>query len=114
MQKRISTILISSSLFLANTVYASGMCLKGYGQTPEEAFQAGIELLQDADVQPKKEGMLEDIQLRIFPEGKKDSFAVMVYSVGDEEFCGLPERPGAIKKTAKKIRPKCTENICSI
>jgi hypothetical protein len=114
MQKKILTILFSSSLLLANTVYASGMCIKGYGHNPEEAFQAGIELLKYADVQPGQEGMLENMQLRIFSEGRKKFFAVMVYSANNEKFCGLPERPEVSKKAAETIRPKCNENICSL
>lgn len=100
-----------SSLLLANSVYATtGVCMKGYGHTPEEAFLIGTDLLKKKVVELKKEQLPENLQIRILPEKKKDLFTVLVYSLDKPTSCDLPKKP----QTAEKKGPNCTKDICSL
>jgi hypothetical protein len=110
MQYSVATLFLFSSLFLANSVYATGVCLKGYGNTPEEAFEIGTNLLSKTAVDLGKEPLSANLQIRILPEKEKDLFAVLVYSMDKPTSCDLPQKP----QTAEEKRPNCTKNICSI
>ncbi|CAK8723516.1 hypothetical protein KKHLCK_12920 [Candidatus Electrothrix laxa] len=110
MQYSVATLFLFSSLFLASSVYATGVCLKGYGNTPDEAFKVGTNLLNKMAVELGKEPLSANFQIRILPEEKKDLFAVLVYSMDKPTSCDLPKKP----QTAEAERPNCTKNICSI
>ena len=110
MHHSVATLVLFSSLFLASSVYATGVCLKGYGNTPDEAFKVGTNLLNKMAVELGKEPLLANFQIRILPEKKKDLFAVMVYSMDKQTSCDRPQKP----QTAEEKRPDCTKNICSI
>ncbi len=110
MQHSVATFFLFSSLFLASSVYATGVCLTGYGNTPDEAFKVGTNLLNKMTVELGKESLLANLQIRILPEKKKDLFTVMVYSMDKPTSCDLPQKP----QTAEGKRPNCTKNICSI
>ncbi|MGB5684425.1 MAG: hypothetical protein WBM35_01340 [Candidatus Electrothrix sp.] len=110
MQHSVATLFLFSSLFLASSVYATGVCLKGYGNTPDEAFKIGTNLLNNIPVELGREPLLANLQIRILPEEKKDLFTVLVYSLDKPTSCDLPQKP----QTAEKKQPNCTKNICSI
>jgi hypothetical protein len=109
MQRSIATLFLFSSLLLANSVYATtGVCLKGYGDTPEEAFKVGTNLLTAIEV--GKEPLSANLQIRILPEKKKDLFTVLIYSIDKPTSCDLPEK----QQTAEGKRANCTKDICSL
>ncbi|MCI5218771.1 MAG: hypothetical protein D3914_06165 [Candidatus Electrothrix sp. LOE2] len=110
MQHSVATFFLFSSLFFASSVYATGVCIKGYGETPEEAFKVGTDLLDKMVVDLGKEPLSANLQIRILPEEKKDLFTVLVYSMDKPTSCDLPQKP----QTAEEKRPNCTKNICSI
>jgi hypothetical protein len=110
MQYSVATLFLFSSLFLASSVYATGVCLTGYGNTPDEAFEVGTNLLNKMAIDLGKELPLANLQIRILPEKKKDLFTVLVYSMDKPTSCDLPEKP----QTAEEKRANCTKNICSI
>jgi hypothetical protein len=110
MQHSVATLVLLSSLFLVSSVYATGVCLKGYGNTPDEAFKIGTNLLSKMAVDLGREPLLANLQIRILPEKKKDLFTVMVYSMDKPTSCDLPKKP----QTAEEKRPNCKKNICSI
>ncbi len=110
MQYSVATLFLFSSLFLASSVYATGVCLTGYGNTPDEAFKVGTNLLNKMVVDLEKELPLANLQIRILQEKKKDLFKVLVYSMDKPTSCDLPQKP----QMAEEKRPNCTKNICSI
>ncbi|WP_339135589.1 MAG: hypothetical protein WGN25_18330 [Candidatus Electrothrix sp. GW3-4] len=110
MRHSVATLFLFSFLFLANSVYATGVCLKGYGNTPEEAFQVGTTLLNKTAAELGKEPLSANLQIRILPEKKKDLFTVLVYSMDKPTSCDLPQKG----QTAEEKGPNCTKNICSI
>lgn len=111
MQRFVAIISLFSFFLLANTVYATGVCLRGYGSTPEEAFKIGTKLLNKTTTDELgKEQLLANFQIRILPKKKKNLFTVLVYSMDKQTSCDLPVKP----QPAKAKRPNCTNNICSI
>lgn len=113
MQRFVAIISLFSFLVVANSVYATGVCLRGYGSTPEEAFKIGTKLLSktaDKSGKVEKEQLLTNLQIRILPKKKRNLFTVLVYSMDKQTSCDLPVKP----QPAKADRPKCTNNICSI
>ena len=109
--RRSAALFLFSSLFLVDSVYATtGVCLKGYGHTPEEAFRVGTDLLNKKTVELEKEQLPANLQIRILPDKKKDLFTVLVYSLDKPTSCDLPQKP----KTAEEKRPNCTKNICAL
>ncbi|MCI5167514.1 MAG: hypothetical protein D3903_15845 [Candidatus Electrothrix sp. GM3_4] len=110
MQHSVATLFLFSSLFLASSVYATGVCLTGYGNTPDEAFKVGTNLLSKMAIDLGKEPLFANLQIRILPEKKKNLFTVLVYSMDKPTSCDLPKKP----QPAKSERPNCTKNICSI
>ena len=110
MQHSVATLFLFSSLLLANSVYATGVCLKGYGNTPDEAFKVGTDLLNKMAVDSGEEQLSANLQIRILPEEKKDLFTVLVYSMDKPTSCDLPRK----EQIAEEKRPGGTENICSL
>ncbi|MCI5135365.1 MAG: hypothetical protein D3920_09905 [Candidatus Electrothrix sp. AW2] len=114
MQRFIAVIFLFFFLVVANSVYATGVCLRGYGSTPEEAFKIGTKLLSktvEKSGKAEKELLLENLQIRILPKKKKYYFTVLVYSMDKQTSCDLPVKP---QPAETADRPKCTKNICSI
>jgi hypothetical protein len=110
MQKTILTLFILTSLLLANSAYAEEVCLKGYGNTPAEAFKAGAKLLNNTDAEMGKGWMKDNMQIRIQPKKEKGLFVAEVFSIYNNKRCGSQLSP----KTADTDRPKCETDICSI
>jgi len=110
MQHLVAILFFISFFLLVNSVYATGVCLKGYGDTPEEAFKIGANLLNKKADELGKESLLEKLQIRILPEKKKDLFIVLVYSMDKQTSCDLPSKP----QPAKVDKANCTNNICTI
>ncbi len=110
MQHLVTIFFFISFFFLVNSVYATGVCLKGYGNTPEEAFKIGATLLNKTAGELGEEPLSEKLQIRILPEKKKDLFTVLVYSMDKQTSCDLPSKP----QPAKANRANCVKNICSI
>lgn len=110
MQRFVAIISLFSFLVVANSVYATGVCLRGYGSTPDEAFKIGTKLLSKTADKSGKEQLLTNLQIRILPKKKRNLFTVLVYSMDKQTSCDLPVKP----QPAKANRPKCTNNICSI
>lgn len=109
MQYSVATLFLFSSLFLASSVYATGVCITGYGNTPDEAFKVGTNLLNKIAGDLGKELPLANLQIRILPKRKRP-FTVMVYSMDKPTSCDLPQKP----QTAGGERPNCTKDLCSI
>jgi hypothetical protein len=110
MQHTVAILCFFSFLFFVNSVYATGVCLKGYGNTPEEAFKVGATLLNKTAEELGKEPLSEKLQIRILPEKKKDLFTVLVYSMDKQTSCDLPLK----SQPAKADQANCTNNICTI
>jgi hypothetical protein len=110
MQYSVATLFLFSSLFLASSVYATGVCLTGYGNTPDEAFKVGTNLLNKMAVDLGKEPFFAKLQIRILPENKKILFTVLFFAMDKPTSCDLPKKP----QPAESERPNCTKNICSI
>ena len=109
MQRSAATLFFFSSLLFANSVYATtGVCIKGYGNTPEEAFKVGTDLLNKTAVELGKEPLSANLQIRILPEKKKDLFTVLIYSIDEPTSCDLPQK----QQTAEEKRANCTKDIC--
>lgn len=112
-QRFVAIISLFSFLVVANSVYATGVCLRGYGSTPEEAFKIGTKLLSktaEKSGKTEKEQLFANLQIRILPKKKKNLFTVLVYSMDKQTSCDLPVKP----QPAKADRPHCTDNICAI
>ncbi|MCI5223113.1 MAG: hypothetical protein D3924_10665 [Candidatus Electrothrix sp. AR4] len=108
------TLLLLVSLTATNSAYA-GLCAKGYGGTPSEAFKEGAKILASADAEMGKGWMKDNMQIRILPEKEKGLFVALVYSTRNKNSCDLLLSP----KTAKAdsvvaVRPKCETEICPI
>ncbi|MCI5143669.1 MAG: hypothetical protein D3909_18485 [Candidatus Electrothrix sp. ATG1] len=110
MQHSVFIFLLFASLLIASSVYATGVCIRGYGNTPEEAFKVGTNLLNKKAAELGKEPLAVDFQIRILAEKKKDLFTVLVYSMDKPTSCDLPSKP----EVAKEKKPNCTDNICTI
>ncbi len=110
MQHAVAIFFLISFFFLVNSVYATGVCLKGYGNTPYEAFKVGTTLLNKMAGKLGKEPLSAKLQIRILPEKKKDLFTVLVYSMDKQTSCDLPLKP----QPAKVDQANCTNNICTI
>ena len=111
MYRSAAALVFFSSLLLADSVYATtGVCLRGYGHTPQEAFQVGTDLLKKKAVELEKQQLPANLQIRILPEKKKDMFTVLVYSLDEPTSCDLPKKP----QIAEKKQPNCTKDICSL
>ena len=103
-------LLLFTSLLIANSVYATGVCIRGYGKTPDEAFKIGTDLVNKTAAELGGESFTTNLQIRILPENKKNLFAVLVYSLDKPTSCDLLQKA----EPAKKNKPNCTENICTI
>lgn len=110
MQQSVAILFFISFLFLASSVYATGVCLKGYGETPDEAFKIGANLFKKKADELGKDSLSEKLQIRILPEKKKDLYTVLVYSMDTQTSCDLPQKP----QPAKADQANCTKNICTI
>lgn len=84
--------------------------MKGYAETPDEAFKVGASLLKKKADELGKDSLSENLQIRILPEKKKDLFTVLVYSMETQTSCDLPVTP----QPAEANQPNCTNNICTI
>jgi hypothetical protein len=113
MQKFIFTTIFALSVFSVTSASAGDVCLKGYGKTPDEAFQAGVKLLEKKDAEMGKGWIKDNMQLRLLPNKEKGLFVSLVYSVHHEhrELCGL-EAPAP--KVADTAKPKCDKTRCEI
>ena len=110
MQKSIVTILVFASVLLVNSVYADSVCLKGYGNTPAEALQAGAELLENKDAEMGPGWMKDNMQIRILPNKEKGQFVAVAYSVYHQDTCDL----NPVRKVADTARPECDKTKCRI
>jgi hypothetical protein len=100
-----------SLFFVATSTYAKGICLKGYGKTPTEAFQSGSEALKDIEDSEMGKGWMKDnMQIRILPNKEKGLFVAVVYSVTNQTSCDFQLKV----KTALADHPECKGPICPI
>ncbi|XOF33291.1 MAG: hypothetical protein ACL93V_15000 [Candidatus Electrothrix sp. YB6] len=114
MQKFIfTTVFALVSVFSVTSVSAGDVCLKGYGKTPDEAFQAGVKLLEEKDAEMGQGWMKDNMQLQLLPKKEKGLFVSVVYSVHHEhqELCGLKVSAPKVADTAKA---NCDKTICEI
>ncbi|XOF33292.1 MAG: hypothetical protein ACL93V_15005 [Candidatus Electrothrix sp. YB6] len=89
MQKFIFTTIFALSILSVTSASAGNVCLKGYGETPDEAFQAGVKLLKNKDAEMGKGWMKDNMLIRLLPNKEKDLFVSVVYSVHHQDACDL-------------------------
>ena len=113
MQKFIFTTIFALSILSVTSASAGNVCLKGYGETPDEAFQAGVKLLENKDAEMGPGWMKDNMLIRLLPNKEKGLFVSVVYSVHHEhqELCGL-EAPAP--KVADTAKANCDKTICEI
>jgi hypothetical protein len=93
MQKFIFTTIFALSVFSVTSASAGDTCFKGYGETPDEAFQAGVKLLEKKDAEMGKGWIKDNMQLRLLPNKEKGLFVSLVYSVHHQDACDLGSAP---------------------
>ncbi len=113
MQKFIFTTIFALSVFSVTSASAGNVCLKGYGKTPDEAFQAGVTLLENKDAEMGKGWMKDNMQIRLLPNKEKGLFVSVVYSVHHQHqaLCGLEAPAPKMVDTAKADSDKTQSSI---
>ncbi|MCI5119346.1 MAG: hypothetical protein D3913_15705 [Candidatus Electrothrix sp. LOE1_4_5] len=95
----------TSSFAVQNT------CHKVSGDTPDEAFRAAVEVLNQTDAEMGPSWIRDNMQIRLLPNKVNGKFVALVYSTtNDTTGCDV-DQPD---KVADKTRPQCDQTQCTI
>ena len=112
MQNLILATLATFFVFSATASFAApDTCHKVSGDTPDEAFRAAVEVLNQTDAEMGPSWIKDNMQIRLLPNKVNGKFVSLVYStMHDATGCDV-DQPD---KVADKTRPQCDQTKCTI
>jgi hypothetical protein len=92
MYKTIFTLTALALFSVSSVSAADNQCYKALGNTPNEAFLAAAEVLNNADAEMGPGWMKDNMQIRLLPNKINGQFVALVYSaVHSADTCNLTE-----------------------